>query len=120
MKVNISGCTRSAQENTLQISVKVSSSNFRFRQKGITQKTHAEEKTNEFDSRLVTSSRKSLALFAQQTSFFAVTRSVPRIVMICAVNMSPFVTKRTNVQCGCNFLEQPFQYCSFVGFYKWV
>jgi len=36
------------------------------------------------------------------------------------VKMSPYVTKRTNVQCGCNFLEQPFQYRSFGGFHKWV
>lgn len=75
---------------------------------------------NEFYARLVTSSRKSLALFAQQTPRFAVTRSVPRVVTHGAIKMSPFVTERTNVQCGCNFLEHHFQYCSFGGFYKWV
>jgi hypothetical protein len=74
---------------------------------------------NEFDARLVTSSRKSLALFAQQTPRFAVTPIVPRVVSLGAVKMSPFVTKHTNVQYGCNFLEQPFQY-SFGGFFKWV
>jgi hypothetical protein len=64
MKVNISGFTGSAQENSLQISVKFSSSKFRFRHRGIPQNTQTAEKMNEFDARLVTSSRKYLALLA--------------------------------------------------------
>jgi hypothetical protein len=110
MKVNISGCTRSAQENTFQIDVKVLDS------KGSHRRHMLKKIMNEFDARLVTPSRKSLALFAQQTPHFAITRSVPTVVMLGTRKMSLFVTKRTMFNVDVIFWNSPFNIVHLVAF----